>query len=209
MKTTQLIDFLGKNVEPVDRRQLPCNLLMSLSFGLAAAVVAINLVLGIRTDLYQSRPTEFVLLKLLFTATVVILASASLLRLERPGGEKTTHLIVPALPIIAISVFAAINLLVAPQTMLIGHEWSKCLISIPLLASLPFAAIVYAVRKGAPTDLRRTGGVAGLAAGALAATAYALHGTGDALPYIALWYGSAISLSALAGALLGPRMLHW
>jgi len=112
-------------------------------------------------------------------------------------------------PFIAIFALAVINLLITPQAMLIGPEWWKCLISIPILAVLPFAVIVWAVRRGAPTDLMRTGSVAGLVAGGIGATAYALHGTGDALPYIALWYGSTLALCALAGALLGPRLLHW
>ena len=209
MRTAHLIDFLGKNAERVDRRRLPYALILSLSLGLAATAVAMVLLLGVRADVYEARPAGFMLLKFLFTTAVVILASASLLRLARPGGEYTTPLWVLAFPFVAISVLAAINLFVAPQTMLVGHEWRKCLISIPLLAVLPFAFIVWALRRGAPTDLRRTGSVAGLVAGGLSATAYALHGTGDALPYIALWYGTTLALCALTGALVGPRVLRW
>lgn len=112
-------------------------------------------------------------------------------------------------PFMVMMSLAAIDLLVAPRTTLAGTEWPKCLLAIPILAVPPFAAIVWAVRRGAPTELTRTGSVAGLVAGALGAMAYALHGRGDALPYIALWYGGTFALCTLAGALLGPRLLRW
>jgi hypothetical protein len=61
----------------------------------------------------------------------------------------------------------------------------------------------------APTDLRRTGALVGLAAGSISAAAYALHCVDDSLPFVALWYGGTIVLCTLAGAVLGPRLLRW
>lgn len=213
MRTEQLIDILGANVEPVDRGQLPRAVLISVGVGLVAAVITIAAVLGVRSDLDQSRSVAFLLLKLVFTLAVVVPASLHLFKLARPGGEYTTRLALVALPFIAIWVVAAINLAAAPysnwQTMLLGQEWRKCLVSIPLIAIMPFAAIVWAMRKAAPTDLTRAGSVAGLVAGGVSATAYAIHGTGDSLPYIALWYGSTIALCALMGAIFGSRLLRW
>ena len=93
--------------------------------------------------------------------------------------------------------------------MIIGDNWLECLLSIPLIAIVPFAAIVWAVRQTAPTDLVRAGALAGLAAGGVSATAYALHCTDDSLPFVAVWYGGTIALCTLAGATLGPRLLRW
>jgi len=73
--------------------------------------------------------------------------------------------------------------------MFIGDNWLECLLSIPLIAIVPFAAIIWAVRQAAPTDLVRTGALAGLVAGGVSATAYAFHCTDDSLPFVALWYG--------------------
>jgi Negative regulator of sigma F len=39
------------------------------------------------------------------------------------------------------------------------------------------------------TNLRLTGAIAGLLAGALGATAYAFHCSDDSVPFIAFWYG--------------------
>jgi hypothetical protein len=213
MKTAQLIDLLGANLEPVDRGQLQRSLMISLGVGLTVAAAAVVLAFGIRTDLPQPKPVMFLLLKLIFILAVLVQASFYLLKLARPGGEYTVHFAVVALPFIIIAVLAAINLSLAPtshwQMVFMGQEWRKCLVIIPLLAVVPFAAIVWAVRSGAPTDLTRAGAVAGLVAGGVSATAYALHGTGDALPYIALWYSGTLALCTLAGAVLGPRVLRW
>jgi len=65
------------------------------------------------------------------------------------------------------------------------------------------------VRQAAPTDLARAGALAGLVAGGVSATAYALHCTDDSLPFVALWYGGTIALCTIAGAALGPRLLRW
>jgi len=65
------------------------------------------------------------------------------------------------------------------------------------------------LRKGAPTNLKRTGAIAGLVAGALGAMAYAFHCPDDFLPFLAFWYGGLIALCAFIGAKFGPRLLRW
>jgi hypothetical protein len=84
-----------------------------------------------------------------------------------------------------------------------------CLISIPVIAVAPFAIIVWAMRRTAPTDLRRAGAVAGLVAGCLSAAGYALHCVDDSVPFVALWYGGTTALCTLVGWMLGPRLLRW
>jgi hypothetical protein len=93
--------------------------------------------------------------------------------------------------------------------MIFGPQWTACLICIPLFAIAPFAALVWALRRGAPTGLARTGAIAGLLAGALGAAIFAFHSPGSAIPFMILWYGGPIVLCALAGAILGPRLLRW
>jgi hypothetical protein len=94
-------------------------------------------------------------------------------------------------------------------TPAMGDQWLECLLSIPIIAIVPFAAIVWAVRRAAPTNLVRAGAFSGLVAGGVSALAYALHCTDDSLPFVALWYGGTIVLCTLAGAILGPRLLRW
>jgi len=118
-----------------------------------------------------------------------------------------------ALPFLMIMLLAAISLAAAPSShwekMIVGDQWLECLLSIPIIAIVPFAVIIWALRQTAPTDLVRTGALGGLVAGAVSATAYAFHCVDDSLPFVALWYGGTIALCTLAGALLGPRLLRW
>jgi hypothetical protein len=117
------------------------------------------------------------------------------------------------MPFLVIVFLAAISLGFAPSShwnkMIVGDEWLECLLSIPIIAIVPFAIAIWAVRRAAPTNLARAGAFAGLIAGGVSAMAYALHCTDDSLPFVAVWYGGTIVLCTLAGAALGPRLLRW
>jgi hypothetical protein len=69
--------------------------------------------------------------------------------------------------------------------------------------------LIWALRKGAPTCLKRGGAIAGIVAGAIGAAAYAFNCASDSVPFIAIWYGAAVLLCAFIGAQLGPRFLRW
>src|SRR6267154_5374834 len=213
MKTDDLIAMLGTNVERVDHRQAPRTVGVAIAFGVAAALGSTLFVWGIRSDLNGVGAWTFLLLKLAFAAGIVALTSLYLLRVARPGGERKTPIAFLILPFVVIMVLAAFSLASAPSShwskMVIGDQWLECLLSIPIIAIVPFAAIIWAVRQTAPTDLVRAGALAGLAAGGVSAAGYALHCTDDSLPFVALWYGGTIAMCTLAGALLGPRLLRW
>jgi hypothetical protein len=137
-----------------------------------------------------------------------------LFRLVRPGGEWRTQPALALAPFVGIMLLAALSFANAPsahwEAMIMGDRWLQCLVSIPLIATVPFATIVWAVRRFAsPTDLVRAGAFTGLVAGAVSAIGYALHCSDDSLPFIALWYGGTIALTTFAGAMLGPRLLRW
>ncbi len=214
MKTDELINLLSTNIEPIDRRQLTRSLGLAVAGGAAGAVVVALLALGLRPDFIDASALAFMLFKLAFAVGVVLLASAFLMKLARPGGERGIRPAMAAAPFGAIILLAAISLATAPSShwgmMVIGDMWLECLLSIPIIAIVPFAVVVWAVRTiAAPTDLVRTGALAGLLAGGLSAMGYALHCTDDSLPFIALWYGGTIALCTVAGAMLGPRLLRW
>jgi hypothetical protein len=69
--------------------------------------------------------------------------------------------------------------------------------------------LIWALRRAAPTNLKRAGAIAGVVAGALGAAVYAFHCHDDSVPFIAIWYGAPIALFAFVGATLGPRLLRW
>jgi hypothetical protein len=213
MKTDYLISMLSTNVEPVDHRQIEWNIGMAVVAGAAAAVVTVFFALGTRADLTTVGIFIPLLLKVAFTVIILVPASIYLIRLARPGGERRTPVALVALPFIAVMLLAVLSLEFAPSShwngTIFGDQWLECLISIPLIAIVPFAVIVWTVRRTAPTDLARTGALVGLVAGCLSATGYALHCADDSVPFVALWYGGTIALCTFAGWMLGPRLLRW
>jgi hypothetical protein len=213
MKTDDLIALLSTNPEPVDRRSVTRTLHVALAAGLIVSLGIALAALGVRSDLMTARAFVFILLKLAFTVGIVGVASMYLTRLARPGGERKTSAVLVAIPFVAIAVLSVISLGFAPSShwdkMIVGDQWLECLLSIPIIAIVPFAATIFAVRRAAPTNLVRAGAVAGLIAGGVSAMAYALHCTDDSLPFVAVWYGGTIVLCTLAGAALGPRLLRW
>ena len=213
MKTDDLVALLSTSPEPVDRRLVVRTLCLALAAGIVAALGTAFVGLGVRPDLMTARALMFLLLKLAFTVGIVGVAATYLARAARPGRERKVPFFLVALPFLIIMVLAAISLGLAPSShwdkMILGDEWLECLLSIPIIAIVPFAAAIWAVRKAAPTNLTRAGAFAGLIAGGVSAMAYALHCTDDSLPFVAVWYGGTIVLCTLAGAALGPRLLRW
>src|SRR5260370_13952751 len=211
MKTDDLVAALSTRIEPVNRRLVSWTMGSAL---LAAAVVALGLMLaglGIRADLMTARGLTFLALKLAFAIGAVGISSTYLMRLARPGGERRTSSIRIMMPFAAIVLLAAISLGRAPSShwdeMVMGDQWLECLLSIPIIAIVPFAIIVAAMRKAPPTNLERTGALTGLIAGGVSAMGYALHRTDDSLPLIAIWYGGTILLVTLPCATLWPRLV--
>jgi hypothetical protein len=213
MKTEDLISMLSTNVEVVDHRRVGRNIGMAVVAGAAVAVATVFFVLGPRADLTTVGTLIPALLKVVFTVIILVPASIYLIRLTRPGGERRSSVALVALPFIAIMLLVVFSLGFAPRShwkaAILSDEWLECVISIPLIAIVPFAVINWAVRQMAPTDLARTGAFAGLVAGCLSATGYALHCADDSVPFFAVWYGGTIALCTYAGWKLGPKLLRW
>jgi len=204
---------LSTNVEPVRRGLVGRTIFIAVAGGVVVALGIMLAALGLRADLTTARATIFLLLKIAFALAVVGVAMRYLLRLARPGAERGISPLTIAVPFAAIALLGAISLGAAPSahwdSMILGDEWLECLLSIPIIAIVPFAVVIFAVRRAAPTNLVRTGAVAGLVAGGVSAMAYAFHCTDDSAPFVAVWYGATIVLCTLAGAALGPRLLRW
>jgi hypothetical protein len=213
MKTDDLVALLSANVEPVGRGLVGRAISVAVTAGAVIALGIMLVGLGVRADLTTTHAIAFLLLKLVFAIALVGVALRYLARLSRPGAERGISPLAIALPFAAIALLGVISLGGAPSShwnrMILGDEWLECLLSIPIIAIVPFAVTIFAVRRAAPTNLVRAGAVAGLIAGGVSAMAYALHCTDDSLPFVAVWYGGTIVLCTLAGAVLGPRLLRW
>jgi hypothetical protein len=189
MKTDDLVEVLSARIDPADLRAVGRRIATAVAAGSVLAVAAILIGFGPRTGLSTVGAWTF------------------------PGGTLKYGTLVVILPFLVIVSLALLSLGSAPVShwdrMVAGDEWLECLVSIPIIAIVPFALTIWAVRQAAPTDLRRAGAFAGLVAGGISAVAYALHCTDDSLPFVAVWYGGTIVVCTLAGAALGPRLLRW
>ena len=213
MKTERLVDLLSTNLEPVKGKETGRTLTWAIAIGAIAAFVVMLATVGLRTKAGAAFDVPFLLLKVLFMVSVIGLGVALLTRLLRPGQPAGRLLSLVLLPFVVMGVACLIALALrqpsAWGSMIMGTQWLMCLFCIPLFAAVPLALLIWALRKGAPTNLRRTGAVAGLVAGALGAVAYAFHCPDDSVPFITFWYGAMLGFCALVGAALGPRLLRW
>jgi len=213
MKTDQLINMLSTNVEPVKSGQLKKTLILTLVVGGLAAFFMMLATVGLRAGAGGWFHSGFMILKLVFMLILISAGTALLAKLIRPGQNGRKLYTVIFLSFLAVGLAGICALALEPPTawdrMIMGTEWTTCVFCIPLFAILPFATLIWGLRRGAPTNLRRTGAIAGLVAGALGAVAYAFHCPDDSLPFIALWYGVMVALCAWIGAMLGPRLLRW
>ena len=213
MKTDDLITMLSTNVEPVDHGPMVRNIAVAVVVGAVVSMATVFFALGPRADLTAIGAFVPALLKIIATLVVLIPASIYLIRLTRPGGERRSSIVLVASPFIAVILLIVVSLTVAPnfhwKGAILSDQWLECVLSIPFIAIVPFSVIVWAVRQMAPTDLARTGALAGLVAGCLSAIGYAIHCADDSVPFFALWYGGTIALCTLAGWKLGPKLLRW
>ena len=154
MKTDDLIAMLGTNVEPVDGKYLLRAVGGAIAASSLVAVAAILLTFGFRADLTTRGALIFVISKLAFTVVTIALSAIMLTRLARPGGERRVSIAWMVLPFAAILLLAAASLASAPsahwERMIVGDQWLECLLSIPIIAIVPFAAVIWTVRRMAP-----------------------------------------------------------
>jgi len=215
MKTDQLIDMLSTNLEPVKGSgQVRKAFAMALVIGGAASFCLMLATVGMRTAASGGFHPAFLVLKLLFMLVLIAVGTALLAQLIRPGQDGRRLYKVVFLPVLFVGLIGVVTLAFQPSSaawgrMIMGTQWATCVLCIPLFATIPFAALIWALRKGAPTNLTRTGAIAGLVAGALGAAAYAFHCPDDSLPFIAVWYRAMVTLCAWIGARLGPWLLRW
>lgn len=213
MKTNELSDLLAANLEKVDHRFVARIVLTAVSAALVLACAVAVFALGARPEVTRGVFLPYVAGKVGFALSLTVLTTICLLKYCRPGSASKSGLAWIAMPFAALLALAMVSLVNAPSThwpqMIHGGRWLECLVSIPLLAVVPFGIVIVAVRQTAPTDLTRAGLLAGLVAGGLSAIGYSLHCADDSWPFIATWYGGTIAICGLAGARLGPRLLRW
>lgn len=213
MNTEELIERLSRDVPRVSRYALAKRLGFGLVGGGLAAMALLTAILGIRPDLQVAMHGFSFWMKWTYTMSLGVGAAYAVARLARPvpGSLRGLwFLVVPVLVLVGICIG---ELARTPSSkwlaMWLGDSWMVCPWLVLVLAAPIFAGLLWSFRRMAPTRLRAAGAVAGLAAGAWAATIYCLHCPEVSALFVLSWYTLGIAFAAAMGAWLGPRLLRW
>ncbi len=212
VSTDALIDSLTEHVAPVRTRSVEARLLVGLLLGgIATALSVVGL--GLRPDLSHALYGSTIWMKWGYTLSIALVALVGVMQLARPERRALRWLWLALVPVVLLAALAFAQLAVTPvaewQTLWLGNSWQQCSLSVVFLSVPIFGGFLWAFRSLAPTRLRLAGAVAGLAAGASAATLYGFHCPETSALFVLTWYSLGILAAMAIGALIGPRVLRW
>ena len=213
MRTDDLIKAMASDAKSVEP-PIAQTVAMAVGAGtLISALLVIGL-LGLRANFMELIETSLRFgFKFLLTLSVAIPAFMLVRALARPDFKPGKYLWWLALAPAVLIIGVIAELLALPRDAwsanMVGHNAVFCLIVIPALSLAPLAAVLYALRRGAPTHPAIAGAVGGLLSAGIAATLYASHCPDDSPLFLAAWYTIGIVLMTGIGALLGSRILRW
>lgn len=210
MRTDQLVQILAADA---GRMRSPRSLVIGAALGSAAVVVVLlAAIVGVRPDLPAALTSPPVALKFVFTGSAAVAAVAYAIRAMRPEDRsRPLRFILPVLALLVLAVTA--ELCLTPSADWVANARGVAPLQcggIILALSLPAtAALLYAMRFGAPVRPALAGGAAGLGGSAIGAAAFALYCPNDSVLFVALWYVPAFATASLAGAAVGAKSLSW
>jgi hypothetical protein len=211
MKTDQLIHALAQGAGPVRTGPVARRLMPALLLG-GGLTVALALTIGSWVGASVMGSAGW-WLKWGYSAALAVLGCLAVAALGRPAVSARRPALALALVVLlmlglGLSEMAA----VAPEqrmTLWLGHSAADCPYRVFGLSLPALAGTLWALKGLAPTRPRLAGLAAGLVAGGVGASAYALTCTEVAMSFVATWYSLGIAAAGLLGAVLGPRVLRW
>lgn len=213
MNTEQLIDSLSKNVPAVPRHALDQRIRFGLYGGGAITTLLVIGLLGLRQDLPLAVESFSFWLKWTYTLSVGIGAVYAVGRLAQPTPTSVRGLWMLTVPVLVLAAVGIGELANTPTrewlSLWLGNSWKVCPWLVLGLSVPIFVGLLWSFRKLAPTRMRAAGAAAGLASGAWAAMIYCLHCPEVAAIFVLTWYSLGMALAAVAGAIVGPRLLRW
>lgn len=213
MKTDELIAMLASGASPVESGVTARRFRTALGWGVPGAILLMVIVLGVRPDLAAAARLPMFWMKLVFPLLVAALALVMAQRLARPGMRLGRLPMLLATVLLALWAAGAFTVAEAPPSqrseLIFGESWASCPFNIALLSIPLFIGAMWAMKGLAPTRLALAGGAAGLLAGAVSATVYALHCPEMQIPFIGIWYVLGMLIPTVAGFLAGKRLLRW
>ena len=211
MKTEHLIDLLARGAGPAPRAAAARRLGPAALAGLlASGALAWALIGPLPPAMLGSAGLG---IKLLYGGTLAGAAAWLVARLGQPAAAAAAPWRAVMAVLGGVAVVGAASLMATPVDerlpALLGQSWSECPWAVMGLSLPALGAALWALNGLAPTRPRSAGFAAGLLAGALGAIGYAFACREPSPAFVAIWYSAGIGITALLGALLGPRVLRW
>jgi hypothetical protein len=212
MKTDELVVALARQAGPVERRPA-ARLAIGAALGAVAAVPVLLWQLGMNPSLAADARTPMFWVKLAFVASIAAVGWWLVRCVAQPGAQPRRALRALTVPLIGMVLLAVAVLVTAPAeqrtALLMGSSWKSCPLNIAMLAAPALVLLLATVHSLAPTRLRLAGAGVGLLAGAIGALVYTVHCPEFAAPFLVVWYVLGMLIPAVAGAVIGPRVLRW
>ena len=212
MRTSEFIAALAADPVPEPIR-LGRRVALALVVGLAASVALYGCCWARGPTSPRPADTMRFWLKFVDSFAFALPTILLTLRLARPDAKPRALALWLLAPFILLAAGVVVELLVVPQSewmsRLMGATALHCTITIPMLAAPILAALIVALRAGAPLYPGLTGAMAGAAAAGVGALVYASSCPGDLPLFVATWYPLATLICMGVGALAGRRFLAW
>ena len=212
MKTSELIAALAADPIP-EPIHLGRRIASALALGFLGALILYALIVGPRPDFAEAIGTIRFDLKFVDALALALPSILLVARLARPDARPGALALWLFAPLLLLAAAVVVELIVVPQDewlpRLVGQNMRYCTTMIPMMAAPILAALIVALRAGAPQYPGWTGALAGAAAAGIAAFLYASHCPDDSPLFVATWYPLATLACAAVGAWAGRRFLAW
>ncbi|MGH6796922.1 MAG: NrsF family protein [Roseiarcus sp.] len=212
MRTSELIAALAADPIPEPIR-FGRRFAGALALGALVSLGLSLLFVGPRPDIAAAAQTVRFWLKFVDSFAFALPSILLTLRLARPDAKPRALALWLIAPFILLAAGVVVELLVVPQSewlsRLVGQNTMHCVTMISMLAAPLLAALIVAMRAGAPLHPGLTGALAGAASAGVAALLYVLSCPNDSPLFVAAWYPLATLVCMGVGALAGRRFLAW
>ena len=212
MKTSELIAALAADPVPEPIR-LGRRITAALAIGFLGSLAIYVLMLGPRPDMAAASGSMRFWLKFVDSFAFALPTFLLTLRLARPDAKPRALTLWLLAPFVLLAAGVVAELVLVPQSAwmsrLMGEHAMRCTITIPMLAAPILAALIVALRAGAPQHPALTGALAGAASAGIGALIFASNCPNDSPLFVATWYPLATLICMGVGALAGRRLLAW
>lgn len=206
-------DSLAAGLKPVTRRT-PARDWTAFALLAAAELIAYAGLRGMRPDMPMAMGLMAFWwkgLSLLVLAVIGVATTITALAPERSARRGLRGLGIAAAVAVALGWIVDASR-AGPADLIARLDWREglsCVGAVVILAAPALGALVVLMRRGAPTDPRRTATAAGAAAAAWGGAVFTLRCPHDDPLYIAVWFAVAILAIMAFARVTVPRLTRW